>query len=76
MVTDGAKNIRGNSAENAHRVTLSFQKQVSIKLRNQWPSGTAKGKWAAMKTSLSNAAEKYLGLAKRKQPDWFKESSA
>ncbi len=29
-----------------------------------------------MKTSLTNAAEKCLGFAKRKQPDWFRESSS
>ena len=47
-------------------------------MRSQWPPaerGTAEKKWEVMRTALVVAAEGCLGFEKRKQPDWFRESS-
>ena len=55
-----------------------FQEHVSIKLREQWPapeSSTVEAMWDAMKTTLTTAAEECLGVERRKQADWFRESS-
>ena len=53
---------------------VAFQETVN-RTEAKWPhGGSAKEKWMAMMSALTEAAETVLGTESRRQPDWFRES--
>ncbi len=67
------------SVDDKGRLTVRgvYQKQVCEMVRESWEQeGSVEEKWTSVKSALCKSAELVLGKAKRRQPDWYQESSA
>ena len=53
-----------------------FQKLASKSAKEQWKvDGLIQEKWEVLRSALTDAAKSALGVEKRRQPDWFRDSA-
>ena len=70
----GLVQVSGEGEEVLGSTKQEYGKAVLERADRDWPDeGTAEEKWKVVKTALVDVAEKALGRARRRQPDWFQE---
>ena len=68
-------NNKDKNDEHEQSKKEEFQEKVLDDVKSAWPEeGTINEKWTTVRSALVKTAENLLGLAGRRQPDWFQES--
>ena len=59
----------------AEKIRDSFCEKVCESVEKHWSNAVnGTGKWEVIRDGFVHAAESVLGLERRRQPDWFRES--